>query len=569
MPKYRTHNCGELRAEDSGKKVTLSGWVHSIRSHGTLSFIDLRDRYGLTQVVLDSSLSKALRRESTITISGEVVKKEVPNKNLKTGDVEVKATTLEVLGLAEPLPLDENASDDTRLKYRYLDLRRPEMISNLKLRHDVLQAAREYFDENGFLEIDTPMLVKSTPEGARDYLVPSRINKGKFYALPQSPQLYKQILMIAGVDRYFQVAKCLRDEDLRMDRQPEHTQLDLEMSFATQEEIRSFVEGLYKHIFKKVLGIKLNDFEVFSYKTALERFGSDKPDIRFGLELQDISAICKKSDFSIFKDADAIKCIVASKEFTRKEIDELTEIAKIYGAKGLVSLKVKNNILEGSIAKYLSAQIQEELIKKLEAKEGNSILIISGKKKTTEIALGQIRLKLRDILNLANPKEFKFAWVIDFPLFSWNKDEKKWEPEHHMFSMPKQEFVEDFEKRPGEVLGDLYDVTLNGLELGSGSIRVTNPTVQKRIMNFIGLSEEEANQKFGFLLEAYKYGAPIHGGMGLGLDRLVALMAGTSDIREVIAFPKNKNAECPMDGCPNDVSKTQLDELGISINKAS
>jgi len=413
------------------------------------------------------------------------------------------------------------------------------------------------------------MLVKSTPEGARDYLVPSRINKGKFYALPQSPQLYKQILMIAGVDRYFQVAKCLRDEDLRMDRQPEHTQLDLEMSFATQEEIRSFVEGLYKHIFKKVIGIKLNDFEVFSYKTALKRFGSDKPDIRFGLELQDISAICKKSDFSVFKDADAIKCIVASKEFTRKEIDELTEIAKIYGAKGLISLKVKNNILEGSIAKYLSAQIQEELIKKLEAKEGNSILIVSGKKKTTEIALGQIRLKLRDMLNLVKPRDFKFAWVIDFPLFSWNEDEKKWEPEHHMFSMPKQEFVEDFEKRPGEVLGDLYDITLNGLELGSGSIRVTNPTVQKRIMNFIGLSEEEANQKFGFLLEAYKYGAPIHGGMGLGLDRLVALMAGTSDIREVIAFPKNKNAECPMDGCPNEVSENQLDELGISINRVN
>lgn len=567
MSKYKTHNCGELRITDVEKQVTLSGWVHSIRSHGLLSFIDLRDRFGLTQIVLDSSLVKNLRKESTISITGKVIKKENPNKTLLTGEIEIRASSIEVLSLAEPLPLDENASDDTRLKYRYLDLRRPEMIKNLKLRHDVLQAARDYFDKNEFLEIDTPMLVKSTPEGARDYLVPSRINKGKFYALPQSPQLYKQILMIAGVDRYFQIAKCLRDEDLRMDRQPEHTQLDLEMSFVTQEEIRGFVEGLYKHIFKQVLGLELEDFKVFSYKEALETYGSDKPDIRFGLELKDITAIAKKSDFSIFNDAETIKCIVVQKEFTRKEIDEFTHLAKVYGANGLASLKVKDNALDGSISKYIPATLQQELIKNTQSKEGSSIIIISGKKKTTQIALGQIRLKIRDMLALVNPKEFKFAWIIDFPLFSWNEDEQKWEPEHHMFSMPKQEFVTDFEKRPGEVLGDLYDITLNGLELGSGSIRVTNPLIQRRIMNFIGLSEEEANQKFGFLLEAYKYGAPIHGGMGLGLDRLVALMAGTSDIREVIAFPKNKNAQCPMDGCPNDVSKTQLDELGISINK--
>jgi len=567
MSKYKTHNCGELRITDVEKQVTLSGWVHSIRSHGLLSFIDLRDRFGLTQIVLDSSLVKNLRKESTISITGKVIKKENPNKALLTGEIEIRASSIEVLSLAEPLPLDENASDDTRLKYRYLDLRRPEMIKNLKLRHDVLQAARDYFDKNEFLEIDTPMLVKSTPEGARDYLVPSRINKGQFYALPQSPQLYKQILMIAGVDRYFQVAKCLRDEDLRMDRQPEHTQLDLEMSFVTQEEIRAFVEGLYKHIFKQVLGLELEDFKVFSYKEALETYGSDKPDIRFGLELKDITAIAKKSDFSIFNDAETIKCIVVQKEFTRKEIDEFTHLAKVYGANGLASLKVKDNALDGSISKYIPATLQQELIKNTQSKEGSSIIIISGKKKTTQIALGQIRLKIRDMLALVNSKDFKFAWVIDFPLFSWNEDEQKWEPEHHMFSMPKQEFVTDFEKRPGEVLGDLYDITLNGLELGSGSIRVTNPLIQKRIMNFIGLSEEEANQKFGFLLEAYKYGAPIHGGMGLGLDRLVALMAGTSDIREVIAFPKNKNAQCPMDGCPNDVSKTQLDELGISINK--
>ncbi|HOI18885.1 MAG TPA: aspartate--tRNA ligase [Candidatus Woesearchaeota archaeon] len=567
MSKYKTHNCGELRITDVEKQVTLSGWVHSIRSHGLLSFIDLRDRFGLTQIVLDSSLVKNLRKESTISITGKVIKKENPNKALLTGEIEIRASSIEVLSLAEPLPLDENASDDTRLKYRYLDLRRPEMIKNLKLRHDVLQAARDYFDKNEFLEIDTPMLVKSTPEGARDYLVPSRINKGQFYALPQSPQLYKQILMIAGVDRYFQIAKCLRDEDLRMDRQPEHTQLDLEMSFVTQEEIRGFVEGLYKHIFKQVLGLELEDFKVFSYKEALETYGSDKPDIRFGLELKDITAIAKKSDFSIFNDAETIKCIVVQKEFTRKEIDEFTHLAKVYGANGLASLKVKDNALDGSISKYIPATLQQELIKNTQSKEGSSIIIISGKKKTTQIALGQIRLKIRDMLALVNPKEFKFAWIIDFPLFSWNEDEQKWEPEHHMFSMPKPEFVQDFEKRPGEVLGDLYDITLNGLELGSGSIRVTNPLIQKRIMNFIGLSEEEANQKFGFLLEAYKYGAPIHGGMGLGLDRLVALMAGTSDIREVIAFPKNKNAQCPMDGCPNDVSKTQLDELGISINK--
>ena len=437
-------------------------------------------------------------------------------------------------------------------------------MSRLVLRHNVVTAARAYFNSHGFLEIETPMLVKSTPEGARDYVVPSRVNKGKFYALPQSPQLYKQILMVAGADRYYQVARALRDEDLRQDRQPEHTQLDLEMSFVTSDEIRAFVEGLFKHIFKEALNVKLQDFPVFSYKEAMEKYGIDKPDIRFGLELNDVTFICRKSEFKIFNEAEVVKCIVIDKDLPRKEIDSLTETAKIYGAKGLAYAKVKDSKLDSGISKFFK---DDSIIKELKAKEGSTILFVADRKKIAETSLGQVRLKLRDMYSLTDPKEFRFCWVKYFPLFAYNEEEKKWEPEHHMFSMPKQEFVNDFEKRPGEVLGDLYDVALNGVELGSGSIRVTNPDVQKRIMKLIGIDEAEAKKKFGFLLEAYKYGSPVHGGMGLGLDRLVALMSGTPDIREVIAFPKNKNAECPMDGSPSEIDEYQLDELNIKIKK--
>jgi len=566
---YRTHTCGELRLEDVGKEVKLAGWVHSIRGHGNITFIDLRDRYGRTQVVLDNSKvgNITLKKESVITISGIVLKKEQANKALLTGEIEVHANKAQILNSAEPLPLDENASEEIRLKYRYLDIRREEVISKLKFRHEVAMATREYLSKHGFLEIETPILVKSTPEGARDYVVPSRVNNGKFYALPQSPQLYKQILMVAGVDKYFQLARCFRDEDLRMDRQPEHTQIDMEMSFMTSEEIRAFIEKLFKHLFKKTMDVTLDDFPTYTYADAMAKFGSDKPDIRFGLQLQDITALAKNTNFESFKTAEITKCIVCEHELSRKDLDELTAITKVYGAKGMFYAKVASGKLESGISKFLSDEEQKELIKLVDAKDKFTLLIVSDIKKITETSLGQVRNGLRDKFNLVKKDDFKFVWVTDFPLFSWNADEEKWEPEHHMFSMPKEEFIADFEKRPGEVLGDLYDIALNGIELGSGSIRVSNPELQKRIMTFIGIDEVAANQKFGFLLEAYKYGGPVHGGMGLGLDRTVALMVGTNDIREVISFPKNKNAECPMDGSPSEIDDKQMKELGIKIAK--
>ncbi|MFT4260801.1 MAG: aspartate--tRNA ligase [Candidatus Woesearchaeota archaeon] len=563
---YRTHTCGELTAKDNKKEVILSGWIHNLREHGNVVFIDLRDRYGLTQLSIDKKIVDFnLKKESVILAKGEVVLRPTPNKNISTGEIELNVSSLSLINMSDTLPINNEVTEDPnlRLKYRYIDLRRQSSISKLELRHNVKKAAANFFNKNNFLEIETPLLVKSTPEGARDYLVPSRVNKGKFYALPQSPQLYKQILMIAGVDRYYQFARCLRDEDLRADRQPEHTQMDFEISFAKSKDIMDFTEGLFKHIFQETLNIKLDDFKRFTYEEAMSRFGSDKPDLRFGLELNNITELAKKSEFKVFKEAESVNCIVVPKTFSRKEIDKLTEFVKIYGAKGLAYVQY-NNGFESGVSKFLEG-IEAELVKKLNIKKDSTIFFVADKKKITQTSLGQLRLKLRDELNLADPNDFKFCFVTDFPLFSFNEDENRWEPEHHMFSMPKEEFVDDFEKRPGEVKGDLFDVALNGWELGSGSIRVSNPGVQKRIMKFIGIDEEEANQKFGFLLEAYNYGAPTHGGMGLGLDRLVALMVHTTDIREVISFPKNKNAECPMDDSPSPIEKGQLDELGLKL----
>lgn len=448
----RTNTCGELNKKDVGKKVRLCGWVDTIREHGKITFVDLRDRYGKTQIVIKGKHN--LRGEFVVCISGEVKDRKpgTENKDLSTGEIEVLADKIEIINEAKvpSIKINENevAGDDIRMKYRFLDLRRADMQRNLFFRMKVAQAAREYFIEKNFIEIETPLLVKPTPEGARDYIVPSRVNEGKFYALPQSPQLYKQILMIAGFDKYFQFARCLRDEDLRADRQPEHTQMDLEMSFVEQKDILEFVEGLYKYIFKKILGIQLNDFKILTYEESMKKYGTDKPDLR----------------------------------------------------------KNKNNL-----------------------------------------------------------KEFAFCWVVDFPLFSYNKEEKKWEPEHHIFTSPKKEHIKFLEKEPGKVLGDLFDLVLNGTELGSGSIRINNPELQERVMKIIGMKKEEARRKFGFLLDAYEYGGPIHGGMGLGFDRLVALMLGYNDIREVIAFPKNKSAQCPMDGSPSEVEPIQLKEAHIIL----
>lgn len=565
---YRTHTCGELRKEQAQQKVQLAGWVHKIRTHGSLTFIDLRDRYGITQITVEN-FEQNISRESVIQIEGKVSLKPEPNNALATGDIEIKATTVKLLNPAKPLPVDNNATDDMRLKYRYLDIRNNGVLENLAFRSDVAFAAREFCKQKGFLEIETPLLIKSTPEGARDYVVPSRINKGKFYALPQSPQLYKQILMIAGADKYFQLARALRDEDLRADRQPEHTQIDFEMSFVHQQDIQLFVQGLMKHIFKETLKLELEDFPVFSYKEAMRRFGSDKPDIRYGLELTDITEIVKNTEFTIFKKAECTNCIFVEKEFSRKRIDAFTSIVKTHHAKGLAYTKIKNNVFDGGIAKFLDKETQEKIINSVQIKnKTGTLFFVADKEKIALTALGQLRQELAKELNLIDSNLFKFCWVNDFPLFSYNEDEQKWEPEHHMFSMPKEEFIDDFEKRPGEVVGDLWDLVLNGWEMASGSIRISKPEIQERILKFIGFSREEAELKFGFLLKAYEFGGPIHGGMGIGLDRLVTLMLKKSDIREVIAFPKNKSAECPMDNSPNKISSKQLDELHISLQKS-
>jgi len=560
---YRTHTCGELRAKDEGKTVMLSGWIHSIRTHGAITFIDIKDRYGITQVTSDEK--QEINKESVIQIEGKVVKKPEANKSLATGEIEIQATKIKILTKAEALPIDNNASDDMRLKYRYLDIRNNNVLENLKFRSKVTFAVREFFELSGFLEVETPFLVKSTPEGARDYIVPSRVSKNKFYALPQSPQLYKQILMIGGVDKYFQLARCLRDEDLRADRQPEHTQIDFEMSFVHAEDIRLFVEDLMKHTFKKSMNIELDDFPTFTHEESMSRFGTDKPDIRFGLELINITDIAKKTSFGIFKEAEYINAIYVGEEFSRKQIDAYTELVKIYKAKGLAFVKVNNKKFESGIAKFLEEKEQQAILESINCSGNGTIFFVADTKKICRTALGHLRVKLSQDLELLDPKEFKFCWVKDFPLFAYNEDGKRWEPEHHMFSMPTEEFIDSFEKQPEKAIGDLWDLTLNGWEMASGSIRVSDPVIQEKIMKFIGFSKEEAETKFGFLLEAYKYGGPVHGGMGVGLDRLVSLMLGFSDIREVIAFPKNKSAECPMDDCPSSISKTQLEELNITF----
>jgi len=580
MKLKRTNTCGELTKKSIKKKVVLSGWVSSSRDHGGIIFIDLRDRYGLTQVVFDPEHDKKthkeaerLRREDVISVQGKVRArgKGLENPKLKTGEIEVLVDELEVLSKAEtpPLEIDDRieANEDLRLKYRYLDLRRPVMQKHLLMRHNAAQAAREYLNKNNFLEIETPILVRATPEGARDYIVPSRINPGKFYALPQSPQLYKQILMVSGCDRYYQMARCLRDEDLRQDRQPEHTQIDVEMSFVNAEDVIDMVEGLYKYMMKKVLNVDIKyEFPKISHKDAMDKYGCDKPDLRFGLELTDVTDIAKSSDFNVFNKAEKVKCINPEDKFSRNEIDDLIDFAISIGSKGMAWMRVTEKGLESNIAKFFNKDTQKKLIEKTKAKKGTVLFFIADNEKNANEILSKIRVEVGKRLKLINEKEFKFCWVVDFPLFEWDGDEKKWMPSHHIFTAPKKEHIQFLDKNPGRVYADLYDLVLNGLELGSGSIRETNPVTQEKMMKIIGLSHEEARKKFGFLMEAFKYGTPPHGGMGLGFDRIVALMCGYNDIREVIAFPKNKDAECPMDNSPSDVPEQQIKELNIKLD---
>ncbi len=578
---YRTHSCGELTRKDLKKEIKLCGWVNSRRDHGGIIFIDLRDRYGFTQVVLDPKKipeADKLRREWCIQISGSVRERPsgMENKKMITGEIEVEVKSLNILNESEvpPFEIDDRveANEELRLKYRYLDLRRPIMQEHLLIRHKAAHAAREYLSSQGFLEIETPILVKPTPEGARDYLVPSRVNPGKFYALPQSPQLYKQILMVSGFDRYFQLARCLRDEDLRADRQPEHTQIDIEMSFAEEEDIFTVVEGLMESIFKvKNMKIK-TPFPRIPYKEAMEKYGSDKPDLRFNLEFIDVTKTVSNSDFEVFKSTinkgGIVKCLNAinCSKFSRNDIDALIELAKRYHAKGMAWAKVEKGKLESSITKYLKEDIQKQLIKETKAKDGDLLLFVADQFKTACISLGQVRLAVAEKINIIPKDEYKFCWIVDFPLFAWNEEDKKWEPEHHPFCMPKKEHISLLDKDPGKVNATLYDLVLNGIELSSGSLRINKPEIQSKILSIIGIDKKEAERKFGFLIEAYKFGGPPHGGVGIGIDRIVAILCGVNDIREVIAFPKNKAAECPMDGSPSDIDQKQLKELNIKLD---
>ncbi len=584
----RTVTCGELTAADTGRSVTLNGWVHRLRDHGGVKFINLRDRYGITQVVVDEDAAEEVRRtteklhnEYCIAVTGVVRGRpeEMKNPEMGTGEVEVAAESVEVLATCEtlPFPIDEKseAREELRQKFRYLDLRSFSMQRKIRLRSDVATETRKYLTGRGFLEIETPTLIRSTPEGARDFLVPSRINQGRFYALPQSPQLFKQLLMVSGFDRYFQLAHCFRDEDARGDRQVEHTQIDIEMSFVSKDDVFEVVEGMMAHIFKETLGVDVPiPFPRLGYHDAMNRYGSDKPDLRYGLEMVDVSSVVAESDFQVFKKVVAsggvVKALRVSggQEYSRKQIDGFESVAKDYGAKGLAWTRVIGEAgspaLDGGVSRFLEKETHE-ILAATEAAPGDLLLFMADGWKTACTALGAVRREIGKSLIPEEDKSFSFAWIIDFPLFEWNDDEKRWEAAHHMFTMPQEPFIDTLEENPGDVKGDLYDLVCNGLELASGSIRIHDPKLQQRVFNVVGMSEEEAKRRFGFLLEAFGYGPPPHGGIAPGLDRLVMLMAGENTIREVMAFPKNSLGASPMDDSPSTVDERQLEELGIRV----
>ena len=591
--KIRTHTCGELRENNIGEKVVLNGWVDRRRDLGALIFIWLRDRYGITQVVFSQSdtsakpdinkdvydLAKKLRNEFVISVEGTVRRRpdDAVNKELETGTIDVLADNLIILNEADTPPFaikdDTDAFEDLRLKYRYLDLRRPALQKVLLLRHKMAQLVRRYFDENNFVEIETPVLMKSTPEGARDYLVPSRIHKGKFYALPQSPQQYKQLLMVSGFDRYFQIVKCFRDEDLRADRQPEFTQIDVEMSFVSQEQVFSMVEGLMKLLFKEIWNVDLSlPLKRLSYEDAMLKYGSDKPDLRFEMELHTLNEVFQKSEFKVFRDvidSDGIVCgIVAqnSAAFSRSQIDGLTNFVKNLGAKGLVWFKVQFNGIDSPTSKFLSEEEKRNLLTAMKAEPNDLMLILAGEKKSTLNQMGALRLELAKRLELIKSETLpSLLWITDFPLFDWDEETKRFYAMHHPFTSPKIEEIDLLEKDPGKIKAQAYDLVLNGNEIAGGSIRIHNSELQSRMFRALGISDEEAKQKFGFLMNAFKYGAPPHGGIAFGFDRMVMLFAGVDSIRDTIAFPKTASAVSLMDECPSEVSEEQLRELHIKI----
>lgn len=584
----RTHTCGELRAADAGQTVVLNGWVNTIRAYPQQVFLDLRDRYGLTQVVVETddeepfAIAQELGREFCLAIRG-TVRPRLPGKTnpgMATGEVEVKADTVDVLNRCPtpPFPVtefpdEELANEDLRLQYRYLDLRRPSLQRVLMLRHEVVRVIRDHLSKQGFLEVETPFLGKSTPEGARDYLVPSRVQPGNWYALPQSPQLYKQLLMVAGYDKYFQIARCMRDEDLRADRQPEFTQLDFEMSFVEQDDVLTVIEGLSAEIVRQCVGVEVPvPFPRLAYDDVMLRYGSDKPDLRFGLEIVECSDLAAESEFQVFKGAvagggkvRAISVPAAADKFSRKQLDELAEYVKQFKAKGLAWVKVEAEKLTSPIEKFLPAAVQQKLRERLAAKPGDLWLFVADTEDTVAQSLGALRGELARRLNLVDPakKDYRFAWVVDFPSFIWDDEEKRWAANHHPFTAPRDADLPLLETDPGKVKAKAYDLVLNGYEVGGGSIRIHNPEVQARLFKVLGMESEQARERFGFLLDALKFGAPPHGGIAFGIDRWTMILAGTTNIRDVIAFPKNKQARDLMTGAPASVERRQLKELGL------
>lgn len=582
----RTDYCGDLRTSDIGREVTVCGWVQRQRDLGQLIFIDLRDRTGIVQLAFDNETDRtifekafAARSEYVLAAKGVVRERSSKNMEIPTGEIEVEVKDLRVLSKAETPPfeiLDEtNTNEELRLKYRYLDLRRGPLQRNIMMRSKIAKVARDYFYENGFIEIETPMMMKSTPEGARDYLVPSRVHKGKFYALPQSPQIYKQLLMVAGYDRYIQLARCFRDEDLRADRQPEFTQIDMELSFVDMDEIMEINEGLFKRLFKDVLGQELETpFPRMTYKDAMERYGSDKPDIRFGMEICDISELVKDCDFGVFKGAiengGSVRGIVAknaASKLTRKEIDKLTEYVKGIGAKGLAFVRWVDDKPTCSFAKFMAEGQLENILAAMGAEKGDVVLLVADKNSVTLPVLGALRLTVAKKLDII-PKGFSFLWIVDFPFFEYDSESGEWVAMHHPFTMPREECLQYLDTDPGKVIAKAYDLTLNGTELSSGSIRITDYELQQKMFRALKLTDEEIEAKFGFLVEAYKYGAPPHGGMGIGLDRIAMILCEADSLRDVTAFPKVQNASEIMSACPSVVDKANLDILGIKVVEA-
>lgn len=579
---YRSNTCGELRLSDAGKVVTLAGWVQRARKMGGMTFVDMRDRYGVTQVVFnnesDAALCEAanhLGREYVIQVTGEVAERSSKNANLPTGDIEIIASELKVLNKSEVPPFtiedDTDGGDDLRMKYRYLDLRRPSVRGNLELRHKMAFEIRRYLDEKGFIEVETPVLIKSTPEGARDFVVPSRMNPGEFYALPQSPQTFKQLLMVSGFDRYFQIVKCFRDEDLRADRQPEFTQIDCEMSFVEQEDVLQMFEGLVKHIFKYVKDIDFADpFPRMTWADAMKYYGSDKPDTRFGMKFVEIKDLTVGKGFAVLDDAEYVGAICAPgcASYTRKQLDQLTDFVKRpqIGAKGMMWVKVEQDgSIKSSVSKFYTEEELRTWADRCEAKPGDLILILAGQTMKTRKQLCELRLEMGSQLGLRDPQKFSCLWVVDFPLFEWDEETQRYYAMHHPFTSPNAEDVDKLDSATGEVRATAYDMVVNGNELGGGSIRIHDAQLQDKMFSLLGLSEEDAQYKFGFLMNAFKYGAPPHGGLAFGFDRFVSILAGLDSIRDVIAFPKNNSGRDMMIDAPSTIDASQLQELAIDV----